>query len=222
MGLKYRENKGDVGLIKDDENHALIGELSDYGISGTTEEIVKQILKSKDKRMDDVFIIKTSSELSIGDDNPVFPRLESLVTRRELFLSQVIGKPYPTYVLDMVRNFRRDTYRNSLKEPHERASDFAAMRQGDIERTKEKAKESNPSLDKKRKVKLGYTFSSDKGYGENHPELMEGEIELTERELLEAGLEPNDYLEPEVEKKSWLQQMRDKRDERRRNQDNDR
>ena len=51
---------------------------------------------------------------------------------------------------------------------------------------------------------------------------MEGEIELTERELLEAGLEPNDYLEPEVEKKSWLQQMRDKRDERRRNQDNDR
>lgn len=209
MELNYQENEQAIGVIKNKENHILLGSLSDFGIDGTNEDMVKQLLKSKDPRLDETFVIQSHSDFGSRDDE-MMPALNTvIVTRRELFLSQLIGKPYPTYVLDTLRNPNRDTYSTTLSTAKGIQTDYEAMREDEIRSGREKAKQNDPKLDNKRKIKFGYTFSKDKGYGQDHPELAEGEIEVTERELLEAGLNPDKLFEIEIEtsKKSGLRNL---------------
>lgn len=211
MDLKYQEDEQAIGVIKNKENHELLGSLADFGIEGSNADMVKQLIKSKDPRLDEIFVIQSHSDMGSRDKEKL-PSLNTvIVTRRELLLSQLIGRPYPTYILDTLRNPNRDTYSTTLSVPKEVQTDYEALRENGIRSGREKAKQNDPKLDKKRVIKYGYTFTQDKGYGEDHPELAEGEVEVTERELLEAGLNPDKLLEPEIEtgKKSGLRILAD-------------
>lgn len=208
MGLNYQKEKWAVGVIKNEENHKIVGDLEDYGINGGTEEMITKLLQSDDPKLDEIFVISTDSDMPLDldsrkDDKRFLKLNDVMVSRRELMLSMLAGRPYPAYIIDLVRAQNRDTYTTKLREPSEIEADEKRMH---IQQNKERAnKRDDSSLDVKRNMKFGYTILG------SSPEEMFGGLELTPRDLLRAGLDPEAYLEPEVKKEpeSRLKKIKD-------------
>ena len=189
-----------MGLRRNEENHKLLKSLEDYGIDGDSiQEKVKKLLESTEPGMDDVFLIETKH--SDFPDSDRYPRMrranfdgkgvgKHLATRRELLLSQLIGKPYPSYVIDTFENPNHDIYENTISDKiHDIDLHHADIYEGKIRGRKEEAKKSNPKFDEKRVIKFGYTIVGD------GTSIQDGEVEVTKRELLKAGLDPEMSVE---------------------------
>lgn len=149
------------------------------------EELAMEILRSDDKELDSVFWVRTT-ESEISKKEKFYPSLNGPISKREIFLSVLIGTPYPTYFLDGVMDYRRETYRNEITEPRELQADAEIFYSKRIEERKEKSKDAS---DEKGAVKFGL-----KNNGINYGiEEMPGELEVSEKELLAAGLDPEKF-----------------------------
>ena len=151
------------------------------------EELAMEILHSSDKGLDEVLWIKTTEldlvRPEVPGNNEKFPLLDGPISKKEIFLSVLIGRPYPTYFLDGIMSHNHDTYKNTITEPKELQGDIAFYYSQRIEERKEKSKD---ALDEKGTVKFGLRdYGPGYGMGE-----LEGQLEVSEKDILAAGLEP--------------------------------
>lgn len=153
--------------------------INNLEISGKSrEEVAKSILSSEDMALDEVFWVQTV-ERDAPFNEEKCPYLDNAISKREILLSRVIGKPYPTYFLDGISDHKHDNYRNEISTPKERKSDYAMYYEKTISERKSKGIEQ--AVDKKGIIKFGYDKSAER---------MDGYIETSESELLRAGLDP--------------------------------
>ena len=141
------------------------------------EEIAKDILKSTDASLDEVFWVQTV-ERDAPFNADKCPYLDEAITVREILLSVLIGKPYPTYILEGITDHKQDKYRNEIVEPKDAKTDYAFFYEKAVAERKNKGKEAS---DKKGIIRFGYDKSGEE---------MDGYIEVSENELLNAGLDP--------------------------------
>lgn len=78
------------------------------------EELAMEILNSQNPGLDEVFWVETVEDDLTNKEK--CPYLNQPISKREILLSRVIGKPYPTYFLDGVRNDAHDSYRNEIRQ----------------------------------------------------------------------------------------------------------
>ena len=149
------------------------------GSGKSREELAMEILSSQNPGLDEVFWVQTVENDLKNEEK--CPYLNNPISKREILLSKLIGKPYPTYFLDGVRNDAHDSYRNEIRKPLDTELDDIDLYKKAIETRKVESNKDDVSLDKRVKVKFGYDRSGDR---------IQGEIEVSIKDLLKAGLDP--------------------------------
>lgn len=156
------------------------------GSGKSREELAMEILRSQNPGLDEVFWVQTVENDLKNEEK--CPYLNNPISKREILLSKLIGKPYPTYFLDGVRNDAHDSYRNEIRKPLDTELDDVDLYKKAIETRKVESNKEDVSLDKRGKVKFGYDRSGDR---------IQGEIEVSIKDLLKAGLDPDKMGWPE-------------------------
>lgn len=140
------------------------------------EELTLDIIKAENDKMDEMGCVWTKVE-----DGQVFdeehPNIQAVISRREMLLSELIGKPYPTYFLQGEEYGENQFYQNHLSSIGGTAEiDVAVASKQDIS---EKGR-------KLETAKSGYIVLEDGTF-----------IKVTDKELMTAGLRPSmvDWVE---------------------------
>lgn len=139
----------------------------------TVKELAKYTIQSKNTQLD----AKAWATSEVDDPNfskDKFPRINGPISKREVLLSKLIGRPYPTYFLRGVHNIHRDGYRTTLESisGHELEEDGT--------------KPTSTSTSKRKGVvRFGYNNTLEK-------RKKDGYIFISEEELVKAGLDPNE------------------------------
>lgn len=168
------------------EENSLMSEIGEYipdVETKTIEELAEALIQLEDESLDKVFWVKT-----VERDNPNFspekmPILDNPISQREILLSKLIGKPYPTYFLDGVMDDKHDKYRNEVRKPRtEDEIETLGKYAYDLETNQSIAREEDcggVDIDVKEVLEFGYDRSGDK---------KPGSIEVSVRDLWRAGL----------------------------------
>ena len=143
------------------------------------EELAMDVIKSDAQSLDEVLWVQT-----VQRDNPSFneeklPYLDNPISKREIMLSKLIGKPYPTYFLDGISDYNHDSYRNEILTPIDERLDHADNYERRISERKITGEEKDSN--KKGIIQFGFDESAKR---------MDGHIKISESELLRAGLDP--------------------------------
>ena len=173
-----------------------IGEYIPDAETKTTEELAEELIQLEDESLDKAFWVKT-----VERDNPNFspekmPILDNPISQREILLSKLIGKPYPTYFLDGVMDDKHDEYRNEVRKPRtEKELSEVGKYEYDIKTNQSLAREEDVGLDidSKEVIEFGYDKTGDK---------KPGSIEVSVRDLWRAGLsnERMGIADPQISK----------------------
>lgn len=187
------------------------------------EEFVRQIITSKDERLDEIGWVTSSTDDENTFEDKKF--VDKPLTIREAMLSRLLGKPYEMYE---VRGPMRDSYWNYIninptisEEQSEKVENYKER----MNKIKEQVSSStDASLDEPGAIEvLGILYKDDYSIdnyftdwnkwptnGERVPNTGRMKINVTRRELMEAGLDPKDFdwksLEQiKSEQKKWEQ-----------------
>lgn len=142
------------------------------------EELAKEIIESKNPRYNDVMWVETTEHTY---DEASCPIMDRPVSEREIALSKLIGKPYPTYILsDDMRTADGKKYKNELRGRYGHEQEIDAYETAMLKRIQEAKKSSEKS-------KTGFIEYTDYGngtgfYGDKR------HIEIEEEKLKKAGL----------------------------------
>ncbi len=142
------------------------------------EELAKEIIASENPRYDDVMWIATTEHTY---DEACCPIMDRPVSEREIALSKLIGKPYPTYILsDDMKTADGKKYKNELRGRYGHEQEIDAYETGIMKRMQEAKKSSE-------KGKIGFIEYTEYGggtelYGDKR------RIEIEEDKLKKAGL----------------------------------
>jgi len=143
------------------------------------EDFAVDIIKSSNKNLDEMFWIETSRD-GIGETK-YFPTINGPISKREIMLSKSIGKPYPTYILGTKYNDLRDSYTTSIREPRDTEWDAVSLVEKNMRDRRNEAEKMENG--KNGKIELGSTYDI------SSPEKMDGEIRISDKEILSAGLD---------------------------------
>lgn len=155
------------------------------------EEMAVDLIKSDNEDLNELFWIQTVTRDIENDEK--LPYISEPASKREVLLSKLIGKPYPTYFNGItLPNY--DRYENMLQGwgGHEYAMDVTEANRANMA---SKAKESkNPDLDKEGIITFGY---------DRNAEVIPGEIKVSKRDLIKSQLDPEKmgWSERTIEKK---------------------
>lgn len=143
------------------------------------EELAVDLIKSDNPILDQIYWIETVRyDTSFNEEK--CPKLNQPITLREIMLSKLIGKPYPTYILEGISDHNYNRYENELRAYFIGDENYAADQyEGHISRIKERASEENSG--RKGIVSFGYDKSSNR---------IPGNVEITLNDLYKAGLDP--------------------------------
>ena len=160
----------------------------------TREEMAVELIKSDNAGLNDLFWVETAIRDIKNDDK--LPYISQPASKREILLSKLIGKPYPTY-FQSINLPNHDRYENIIKGDagHEYAMDITGASR---ERAEREARVSdNPELDKEGSITFGY---------DKDAEIIPGEITVSKRDLLVHQLVPDrmGWSERTIDKKSQI------------------
>lgn len=164
----------------------------DINISAAERKILAlEIINSNDESLDEILWVRTAEQNPELDGNK-YPYLNTPISRREIMLSRLIGRPYPAYFLETTKIPGQRIYRNEVGEPREAQADFAHLHRNVVSKNKDKAST---------KIRGKITF----GYIKDEKECDEY-IEVSENDLLRAGLKPElmGFEEIEIEKEDGI------------------
>ena len=175
------KNGGNIdGLLKNDEIlEKMAGQVESQIDIKSREEMAIDLIKSDNKGLDELFWVQTVARDVKNDEK--LPYISEPASKREILLSKLIGKPYPTYFQGITLP-NHDRYENRLEGwgGHEYAMDLT-------ESTRilsaSKARESDSSeLDKEGVITFGY---------DKNAEVIQGNIKVCKRDLIAHQLEPD-------------------------------
>jgi len=149
------------------------------------EEFALDIIKSDNPQYDDVYHIKTVE----NDFN--IPNIDKYISKREILLSKLIGKPYPTYVINGLVSPMHDNYKTEISDDvgthygaDVKSASIAHLR-GKNEKIEEEGRIG--------KIEFGHINLSDK---------MDGALYVTDKDLLASGLDPQEIGWEEIAKET--------------------
>jgi len=155
------------------------------------EEMAVDLIKSDNEALNELFWVQTVKRDIKNEEK--LPLINEPASKREILLSKLIGKPYPTYFQGItLPNY--DRYENRIKGSygHEFAMD---MTQDYRELSANRAKEdNNPELDKEGIITFGY---------DRDAKIIPGQIKVSKRDLIEHQLDP--------ERMGWSERTIDKK-----------
>lgn len=154
------------------------------------EELAMDIIKGENPAYNEIFHLKTTSYDGKFNEEKC-PHIDKYVSQKEIMLSKLIGKPYPTYVLSGIMNDNHDVYQNSLQEV---GRDYGADAKS-AHITSMGIKSNHMEEGKKGKIDFGYTSTGEK---------LQGSIEVTDKELLAGGIDPELVGWEEITRKKGL------------------
>lgn len=156
------------------------------------EELAMEILGTKNAALDEVFWVQTV-ENDLNNEEKC-PYLNNPISKREILLSKLIGKPYPTYFIDGVRNDSHDGYRNEIRKgkTEEELKEIAqyAYDIGDRQAVGYENDEISESHNGKMHS-IDEMGTLEFGYGRDGKKL-DGRLEVSARDLYKAGIEHSD------------------------------
>ena len=133
----------------------------------TKEELAKEITESRSEELDEVFWIETVESDDPNFDKEKLPNINGPISRREVMLSKLTGKPYPEYIFDGIEDYKHDRYKAEVRRPRDGEWDIAdAYRKKIVGQRKGVTAEGIAKTDKKNALVKSET-SGIKGFFEN-------------------------------------------------------
>lgn len=155
------------------------------------EKMAVDLIKSDNAALNELFWVQTVQRDIKNDEK--LPFISEPASKREILLSKLIGKPYPTYFQGItLPNY--DRYENRLEGwfGHEYAMDLTESSRNS---SSIQARESdNPDLDKEGIITFGY---------DRNAEIIPGKIKVSKRDLIAHQLNP--------ERMGWTERIIDKK-----------
>lgn len=143
------------------------------------EELATDLIKSDTKSLDEVLWIQTVERDDPNFDEKKLPNMNNPISKREVMLSKLIGKPYPTHVMSGIVDYKHDRYTNEIREPRDSEWDAVDLYTKAMERRQDEAANIvDLALDK--------PYELDFGYDENGK--IPGSIKVSVRDLLATGI----------------------------------
>lgn len=189
----------------------ILNTINDYRTKNNNEATIKRedlamyIIQMSNEKLDEVYWAETVETIGgkVEKDNihfykdSNFPTMNFPISLREIILSQLTGRPYPSYMVEGIMDFRGDAWKNKIREPKEEEMHEVELYKQQREERNSMAKDNPTST--KGKVKFGYHLgdslrdyqnTGDRYYPGTFPEKMDGELVVSKEELILAGLDP--------------------------------
>lgn len=187
-------NGGNIeNLLKNSEISKKMAEqvANQIGKMKSREKMAVDLIKSDNKSLDELFWVQTVKRDIENDEK--LPYISEPASKREILLSKLIGKPYPTYFQGITLP-NHDRYENRLEGwgGHEYAIDLTENKR---KLYANKVKESHSvELDKEGVITFGY---------DRNGEVIPGNINVSKKDLIAHQLDPD--------KMGWSERKLDKK-----------
>ena len=151
-------------------------------IAKSREELAKDIESSTNESLDEVLWIQSEKD-DPNFDKSKLPDLNGPISRREILLSKLIGKPYPQYIFDGIEDYKHDKYKAIVRKPKDGETDISDAYERDL-------KEKKPKIKVKKETIMEDTtpiFRNDKRTYEIKKSLQSGQLENDVKNALNSG-----------------------------------
>ncbi len=174
-------NGGNIdGLLKNPETlERMATQIESRVAIKSREELATDLIKSDTKSLDEVLWIQTVERYDSNFDEKKLPNMNNPISKREIMLSKLIGKPYPTHVMSGIVDYKHDRYTNEIREPRDSEWDAVDLYAKAMERRQDEAAN---IID----LVLDKPYELDFGYDENGK--IPGSIKVSTRDLLATGI----------------------------------
>lgn len=194
-GLETKNGGNIDELLKKDEILEVMSEQIEGQIDiKSREEMAVDLIKSDNESLNELFWVQTVRRDIENDEK--LPNISEPASKREILLSKLIGKPYPTYFQGItLPNY--DRYENRLEGwgGHEYAMDLTESTRLTTAYNARTSK--NVQLDEEGTINFGY---------DRNGKIIPGNIKVSKRDLITHQLNPDKmgWKERTLEKKSKI------------------